>query len=899
MALHPPRLLPDEPTNADSFGAHQRIANALATLIESSDGGKSIRLDGAWGAGKSTVVQMLREQLAKKYVKPDGQPSGFAMFTYDAWVHSGDRLRRAFFEGLVKSTTTHEWIRSNSKTDKYWQATLLSMAGKRKRVKKTTDPLSRRARVAVAFSVTLALLSPALYKLLSMTLGDVSVSQLAELIGLGGLALCLALYGISAADLHVLLTRSTLEEVTETTADPDPSSLEFQEKFNDLMSQVLLPGRKLLIVIDNLDRVEEEEAKQIWTLLRSFLDNPAFRDREWFKRLWLLVPIAEKASVGLTGLNIDGAEPNLFAEPTLEKIFQVRMSLPRPMLRSWKQYLIEKLTYSFGPDERGDYEMVARIMQAVSDTPTPREIVIFINSLVALQIERKGDMPLATLAAYLLSRDKEQLKSWQIGPRVGQVYMPDTLMQDFATLHLHADKTADSLYLLIMPELERVLKQGDPVELAKVLASSPAALDVLDGWLTRTLSQMSQSPETANAAQPEFLAYLRALLLFKTKELSEPSFANVLNHVRPRIDRVIEATTTLSLSDPNVAAGVDAYLQLAMTEARAKSRMVFILEMSVRTEGPKETSNPPAAWNVWVRSLAEVLSNQSIRGELLKRDNPRIRLGTTPGQWATLCEAWQSEPAHCECLDLVDTTAPDEELAAWIGDRLADSTGSSRRLETVLYQSAQARGSGFYSQVIGGTVELLRKDANTTLELVLSVFTSLIKASPQDARLGIREATRTEAFIVWARDGSPAGTFTLRENVARLATIYLWATEGIPSTPHSIDLSGFASLAQGFFHGKTYMPRGELLIACAEQILDTGIYDVVPLIAEQSTENHAVLSEILKHLVVDVEFREVATAELLAGQGMKAPQIISGAQRSTVREILTKALAERKAAEPA
>jgi hypothetical protein len=213
-------------------------------------------------------------------------------------------------------------------------------------------------------------------------------------------------------------------------------------------------------------------------------------------------------------------------------------------------------------------------------------------------------------------------------------------------------------------------------------------------------------------------------------------------------------------------------------------------------------------------------------------------------------------------------------------------------LETVLHQTAQARGRVFYSQVIGDTIEILRKDANTTLELVLSVFTLLIKASPQDARFGILEATQTEAFIVWARDGSPARTFTLRENVARLATIYLWAAEGIPSSLRNNDLSGFVSLVQGLFRGVVYPPRAELLTACADQILAAGIYNIVPLIAEQSTQNHAVLSEILKRLVVDVDFREVATVELAAGQGVKAPQIIVGEQSSTVREVLGQALAQ-------
>ena len=37
MTFRQPKLLPDEPAIEDSFGAHERIANALATLIETSE----------------------------------------------------------------------------------------------------------------------------------------------------------------------------------------------------------------------------------------------------------------------------------------------------------------------------------------------------------------------------------------------------------------------------------------------------------------------------------------------------------------------------------------------------------------------------------------------------------------------------------------------------------------------------------------------------------------------------------------------------------------------------------------------------------------------------------------------------------------------------------------------
>jgi len=76
------------------------------------------------------------------------------------------------------------------------------MAGKRRRVKKRTKPdLNWRARLAIALSVTAALITPALHKFVSMTLGEISAGQLAALTVFGGIALVVIVYGISAGSL--------------------------------------------------------------------------------------------------------------------------------------------------------------------------------------------------------------------------------------------------------------------------------------------------------------------------------------------------------------------------------------------------------------------------------------------------------------------------------------------------------------------------------------------------------------------------------------------------------------------------------------------------------------------------------------------------------------------------
>ncbi len=91
---HHSRLLVDAPTAQDSFGSHDRIAEALFQLVEHEKGGQTIGLEGDWGSGKSSVIRLLSEKVISTADR--------AVFVFDAWTHQGDPLRRAFLESLIE-----------------------------------------------------------------------------------------------------------------------------------------------------------------------------------------------------------------------------------------------------------------------------------------------------------------------------------------------------------------------------------------------------------------------------------------------------------------------------------------------------------------------------------------------------------------------------------------------------------------------------------------------------------------------------------------------------------------------------------------------------------------------------------------------------------------------------
>jgi energy-coupling factor transporter ATP-binding protein EcfA2 len=85
----------DEAAAEDSFKSHTRVAETLASVIRARSDLKVVGLLGPWGSGKSTVLR-----LAQSLLENDKNVD-LCCFFYDAWLHQNDPPRRSFLETLV------------------------------------------------------------------------------------------------------------------------------------------------------------------------------------------------------------------------------------------------------------------------------------------------------------------------------------------------------------------------------------------------------------------------------------------------------------------------------------------------------------------------------------------------------------------------------------------------------------------------------------------------------------------------------------------------------------------------------------------------------------------------------------------------------------------------------
>ncbi len=409
----PTRLLPDGPAAADTLGgAHDRIANAISHLIGSEDGGRAIGLEGGWGAGKSTIVQLVTSKLAE-------DSSGFTrVAVFDAWAHQGDPLRRTFLEQLIGSMQDAGWVDRSE-----WNERAASLA--RRRREETHRVIPQLTGFGIVFALALFVL-PALSAALT------SVAWYVALVPIFVVSLLVALpwtwnrlpwarsnpeaAGNRFGAFPALLTgQATTESRRLVTESPDPTSVEFETLFRDLCGEGLRnPERRLVLVIDNLDRVSPEAALSIWSTLQTFVQHGAAEPPTWARQLWLIVPFDHTGIARLWKNSASEADAGATVSSFLDKTFQIRFRIPPPTILHWRDYLRAGLAEALPGHHEDDFHGVYRafaLCRGHDVQPTPRDLRLFVNAIGALhrQWQDREGLTLPALAYFALT-DREKIK---------------------------------------------------------------------------------------------------------------------------------------------------------------------------------------------------------------------------------------------------------------------------------------------------------------------------------------------------------------------------------------------------------------------------------------------------------------------------------------------------------
>ena len=772
-----PKLLVDEPATRDILGgAHQRIAQTIASLILTSEGGQTIRLDGTWGSGKSTVVRLLTDALeqhrnsGQSTTCPDGE---IAVYLYDAWVHSGDPMRRAFFAGLVSKLASAGWLGEEKGPIGlgHWKERLDRLSRRFKTTHKKSLPVfSTPAKVVLSGLIGLGVVSPFFAVLEKRLAAHLHTIPLIAFTISVAFAIFAGLHLLSDKAMGLVIRRSSDDETVELREEPEPTSIEFQEAFGQLMDAVLSPSeRKLVIVVDNLDRIEAIETQSAWALLRSFLDNPEFSRTAWFRKLWVIVPVADENKLKRSAANggvVSSSDAQESGPSFFEKVFQIRLSLPPLMLHSWKNFLHQSLTKAFGEDITGEFEEILRLYEdSRAAQVTPRAIVSFVNELVIARLEWQDKVTLSALAAFILYGSQFPAADNSLPKSVTKVLRQPDLADVFAMLHHRANTPSEASYITVLPQLEAALDASDSERIEQLFRNSPATAHVLDRFIREGI------PELASQ-QGRLLQATRALLPFVTS-LSEGAKDRVklsvttISHLRSNVIAAFADSRSLRLNIPELGLGLQALLDLSLDRVETAQLILHTLRAIVVASADSKEYLDNAVnkqLDTWSSNLRDCLSLPEVQALTRASDFEKVVLPIDSEVWSQLCARY----IHSEDSWVLDCCTS---RGGWTSDldwlRSQASSGFSNDAQCLLTHYRRTGREDFVDE-LGASVISYAQDAKADIGIVLKSSLFLFEADRVRAKSYLKELSSTTfplALALYASNNSHLE--------ALAATIYL------------------------------------------------------------------------------------------------------------------------------
>lgn len=503
-------ILRDEPVSEDAFGAHERIAEELVRLIQSSNEiapPRSVGLLGDWGSGKSSVVYMMKKLLAAQ-----GEAASTChVFIYDAWAHQGDELRRAFLDTLVDSLgeiISHDEREKIKK--KIWQ--------KEETIETKSQQVLRRHGKILLVSLLLSPVFIRLYQSPPDQWSELSkcIWNYISFFGIFSPFIAFTLLHLvkvlSFPPLQQLLfgkrNKTEVREIkvssvffqrtegqidVKTVTSPSDSIRIFSDIFRYICQIAIDSGRKIVFVIDNIDRLDHDEARSFWSTMQSFLDRSLWRRPADANSIFYVVPFSPLAirSVFASKEGGEGASQSF-----IDKTFDLSIHVSPPIQVDLRGYLVGLLRSAF-PDHATvcleavrdiyDYHRavegsLGRAGDAEATRRTPRQMKLFVNQLVGLYRLRGEGLALETMAAYLLCQ--RQINENGIAPidqlSPQQIYLlpsePD-VVQQMAAVHFGVSLEAAAQVVLFDP-IRKALGSEDPSALKRLHSRSGFA-DVL------------------------------------------------------------------------------------------------------------------------------------------------------------------------------------------------------------------------------------------------------------------------------------------------------------------------------------------------------------------------------------------------------------------------------------
>lgn len=490
------QFLSDEPAKEDYFQTHTQLANAIADAIRANPHLRVIGLLGRWGSGKSTVITKLEAKL-----QTGTDADGIVFFTYDAWLNQSDPQRRAFLETLVKHLVKRSYIK-----EKEWIKELKKLAGRIEDTETIEDPVFSGEAKVFAISLIPSIIFLQLFDLdlvkgvfedpLSMSalwsFRFLIIALLFPVLCWISINIARLLRGETLTILPPLFSGDSRKRTyIHVEKSPDPTSLEFARAFRRLARELNAAGKRLVIVIDNIDRVSEADATTLWANIRNmFLSTHDVEHVQNSMNPTIILPFDDNAVGDLFSNSEVEAVRAQITESYLDKTFDATFYVSEPVMSDWKGFLEKQLRTAFNDALAPEQifwcvRFVEQRHKADSFQITPRYINKTVNRIAATIMPWKEQISFYAIAHYVIDRDcAKDISRFVFGDAPLLATPEPDWQRQIAAIHFGVEPLKAGQILIEAP-LREAIRRNDANAFAQ-LARVPGFNDIFVG-LTRDL----------------------------------------------------------------------------------------------------------------------------------------------------------------------------------------------------------------------------------------------------------------------------------------------------------------------------------------------------------------------------------------------------------------------------
>ncbi|NVK33038.1 MAG: hypothetical protein HWE23_01080 [Rhodobacteraceae bacterium] len=432
------QIIQDQPSDKDLFhgGGHERTAFSLSKAIVKFDKDDSaIGLDGSWGSGKSSVVEMAARILAGKNGR--GKKT-YHFFTFDIWKSQGSGFRRSFLEHFI-TWSMQTFPRKIASLEEIKG----QIQGKTREIETNNHPILDWYGIAVLcflpFLPIFYFWSKSVFDQLSEAGKAVEflysapfLSLIFFVLGTLGFAFWKQRFsskGENNTDFKTTISRMLLissrqhqdHKVVQKVREIDPNDYEFHATLRAILSVVQSEKDRVIMVLDNIDRLPQKEIRDYWALVRSVFARTHDNSRSNSNTdITAIVPYDRKLIEGNIIENDTEHELNnsqdrkplsgLGSRELFSKTFGEILVVAPPVLSNARDFFADKLNQALPNQVSADdtfrtYRIFCELLNVEGGTTTPRQIVSFVNDLSGLYALHDGKFRLPTVAAFIAHQD--------------------------------------------------------------------------------------------------------------------------------------------------------------------------------------------------------------------------------------------------------------------------------------------------------------------------------------------------------------------------------------------------------------------------------------------------------------------------------------------------------------